>query len=278
MSLQTTVALASTLTTGLAVSPAHAYVDTVIVRAAAITPAGEAPVIEATEVERIASAALAFAPLARPMSREERFQAGLDDSLRDCGYDVECITAAARATRARWVLLTIVNLELSPALVASRLVDVGTGSVVAEQAGPVLDGGRIGDLVLSQVLGVLAAGRFDVGGRLSVRPVPAEAKVDVRPPAADPFAGELLPPGAYDVLVSHDGYESASRSVTITAGAETKLELGLEASSSVVSSPWLWIALAVVVAGAAAAGIGVAVTSGESVVDFCHARSETACN
>ncbi len=263
---------------GLIPSPAAAFVDVVIVRAAVLTPEGEAPVIDGPEIERLADTALSFTPRARPISRAEGRDIALEDKLRDCGYDVECVTKLALVARAHWVLMTIVNAELSPPLIASRLVEVASGKIIAERAAPMPAEGRVADAVLQQLLDVLVAGRFDVGGRLVVRPVPPDAKVSVTPSPMAPFAGELLAPGAYEALIEHDGYAARTESVVLRLGATTTLDVALEAEGSIVSSPWLWLGLGVLVVGAAATGAAFALSGGDQVVDFCHAGSPDSCN
>lgn len=183
----------------------------------------------------------------------------LSTKVRECGSDTLCIADRLRRFDARFGLVVVVNLAISPPLISLKLLDTDERRLVAEGVGPLTPSeGTVSAAVRARAQKLLDKAGYIEAGRVVV---------DVTPPRARVVLGEgQLPddgspnvfsvaPGRHVVRAELEGYTSGQAEAVALAGQETRVGLVLEEDASIVSSPWFWSAIGVAAAGGVVAAI-----------------------
>ena len=195
-----------------------------------------------------------------------RLRTRIAEELRRCGSDRGCASARLSPSGVDRALFIITNLGVTPGVTTLELLDVGERRLIATA---IVDAGadpRAG--IAGAVRRVLLDGGHRLGAQLVVTTSPPGAPAIVTPgPYA--VAGEIvLLPGTYRLTVEADGYRTATRDLVLDAGARTNVDVELEPSTTILTSPWLWVGVAAVVAGAATT----AVLLNRPDARLCHPR------
>ncbi len=221
---------------------------------------GDAPGLSVGEVFRGVDRGASARPV-RPMSVDAYFfQDGRELSNRalSCGGDTQCLADALAVFRADLGLVVIANAALDPPLLSLVLLESATREVVGDRHGT-----WTADAPFAEQLSGLLAGLLDDAGlrqlgflEVLVEPASAVVRVGDGWPADEGAAHRYtLPPGPYPVRADASNHQRAERAVEVRPGELTRVELRLESSGSLTSSPWFWGGVVAVVAAGAAATI-----------------------
>ena len=206
------------------------------------------------------------------VAREE----GLVNRVRDCGADAGCIASRMRMFNARLGLVTVVNLDLDPPLLAVMLFDTDRGDKIDEKVEE-LQVRKEPEIVAraTEVAAMLleAAGHRRAG-KLMVHVTPPNAVVQIKGgPEADRGAPNIftLPAGTYEIQASLAGWRPQTAQATITDGERKSLDLQLQEDVAFYQTAWSWVPTTLVVAASVVTGIVLA-TRGE---DRCYVFDNT---
>lgn len=195
------------------------------------------------------------------ISNEEMFAAAGDvaNKVRDCGSDTTCIADRLRRFDARYGLVVVVNLALSPPLLSLQMLDTDERRLVAESAGNVSAGDEtVSQAIRARARKMLEEAGYIEAGRIVVDVTPPRARVSLAdgqlPDDGSPNVFSVAP-GRHEVRGELQGYVANQVEAITIAGQETKVGLVLEEESSIVSSPWFWTAIGAAVAGGTVAAI-----------------------
>lgn len=181
----------------------------------------------------------------------------IEDDLRECAAELACIARTLRDRKVDLALSIIADIRTRPQAVTSQLIDSRSGAVIGRKfmeldpSSP--KRAALESALASEVNALFEGTGHPIGGRVIVETTPGDASVavgDALPATANTFT---VVPGQYVVLAKKPGYEDAHAPVTVVRGAETKVAMHLEPSSSVIESPWLWLGVAGAAAGAVTA-------------------------
>ncbi|MBI4817281.1 MAG: PEGA domain-containing protein [Deltaproteobacteria bacterium] len=196
----------------------------------------------------------------RLVSSEELFvvHGTISNAVQSCGADTRCTSAELRKVGADLGLVAVVNLVVDPPLIALRLVDAKTETVI----GSATDSSRIGAEAVGESLRQRASqllddAGFGLGARVVFETIPPGAHVEVQGFDADAGAPNVffVPPGTYRVKASQEGYTALETELTAAPGETIHRALELSEDASLVQSPWFWAGIGVVVAGAVTTAI-----------------------
>lgn len=252
----------------------------VAVHADVISDEAVAGGLDAVGVFDVAAEAISYFADLQALRRHVMRREGLDAGIGACGTDVACIGAKARGAGVDLVLVTVVNLEIEPALIVTQLVGASSDTVRQRGVAEVPHDQDLRRALLDHVSAVLVEDLHPRLGRLVVDMNPRDAALSIDglpPPSRMVRGGWLVEPGLHEVLATAPDHRDASAVADVPAGGEVTLSLALEPESSWVRSPWLWIAVGVVVA-AGATTAALAATTGDPGVVVCHASSPARCN
>ena len=188
-----------------------------------------------------------------PLSRAELIagtSGGLDDQLRACGANAQCVQQTLVSGQIRWGLVAIVNLTQNPVTAAVMLLDTQTSTRTVSHFGelpyarsellPALD---------TFLFQIFDAANLVTGGRVTLQPNPPNATLfRNEAPLSNPA---LLPPGRHTLTLQAPKHVATSTTVWVAPGAELKIPIRLAEEFNLVESPWFWGAVAVAVVGSA---------------------------
>ncbi|MEQ8272892.1 MAG: hypothetical protein RMA76_19765 [Deltaproteobacteria bacterium] len=202
----------------------------------------------------------------RVITYEEMFiasQEGLVERVRNCGPNEGCIAARLRRFNARYGMIVVIDFELEPPLLSIQLLDTDASSKLGEHLGELTQPGEqaIVARLTDEAAKLLAAAGFEESGRLEVDVTPPSATVALEGGgAADTGAAGVftLPPGAYRVLATAEGWEPGGADAVVKGGETTRVELALKEQFVWWKSPYVWGATGVVVASAVFTAVVVA--------------------
>jgi len=195
------------------------------------------------------------------VSNEEMFANAGDvgTKVRDCGSDSSCIADRLRRFDARYGLVVVVNLAISPPLLGLQMLDTDERRLVAEGLGPLTAAEKtVSAAIQARTRKMLDDAGYIEAGRILVEVTPGRARLSLatgQPPEEGAPNVFSVAPGRYDVRGELDGYIAGSVEAVAIAGQETKVGLILEEESSLVASPWFWSAIGAAVAGGTVAAI-----------------------
>ncbi len=195
------------------------------------------------------------------ISNEEMFANAGDvaNKVQDCGSDTLCIADRLRRFDARYGLVVVVNLAISPPLISLQMLDTDERRLVAEGAGPLVAAEKsVIEAIRSRARKMLDEAGYIEAGRIVVEVTPSRARVSLvdgqLPDNGSPNVFSVAP-GRHEVRAELEGYVSGQIEAVAIAAQETRVGLVLEEESSIVSSPWFWGAIGAGVAGGVVAAL-----------------------
>lgn len=208
--------------------------------------------------------------------------AAFQKRLAECRGEPPCLSALVGKVDAKFLLVLTASLVGELRLVGSRLVDLGTLTVLGEAVDEVPSDQGVLDVLPDRIRSSIPAHLWDPFGAvaINVSEPGAQLRVNGRIVGMSPMArlGYLMP-GEYRIEVAKEGFLPSSSVVKVERGGEVKLDLTLAEAPrpDTDSSWWIWAgAGAAVVAGAAVAA-GVVLSSGGGDPTFCSAVDPSAC-
>lgn len=206
------------------------------------------------------SAASSFRLGLKLISNEEMFVASSGDlsaKVRDCGSDTSCIADRLRAFDARYGLVVVLNLAVSPPLLSLQLLDTDERRMVGESIGELGPGENVSQAIRTRAAQLFDQAGWGQAGRIIVDVAPGRAKINLADRTPDEGTSNVftVPPGRYEVKAEADGHRAGQTEAVAIAGQETRVGLTLEEESSLLGSPWFWGVVGVAVAGGTTAAI-----------------------
>ncbi|MBI4815831.1 MAG: hypothetical protein HY791_06225 [Deltaproteobacteria bacterium] len=193
---------------------------------------------------------------------------------RRCGSDVQCVRERLLEAGVDHVLRVLANTSVAPAMVSLQLVSLSTSARTRlEMVEDTRRAPEIAAQASSEMLGALG---FEIGGRLEVEVVPADAKVKISSgELVMETTSTLLKPGTYSVAAERDGYLPKSVQAKVGSGAIERVSLRLEQERSWTSNPLVWVGAGVVVVGGVVAAVLLA--SGPKSYELCQTSDPALC-
>lgn len=194
------------------------------------------------------------------VSRSELLSTGLDEKLRECGANLDCVCRELQAAKIDRALFAIVNLRTTPSLIAFRVLEASTKRELASSTSRCERGCDLEAILRLDAGAILEKVGHRIHGRLSVETVPPDAKLSIEPSAdvqqlrAGLYA---MPGGSYAISAGLENFVNTSTQAIVFRQKETQLYLKLEPEPRIVESPWLWLGIGATIAAGAAAVLAV---------------------
>ena len=199
--------------------------------------------------------------------------------FRACAGDGRCFAQALLAEQVQVELLLTISVDNlgDSRLLGLRLVDVSKGENMAVAGEEVPAGTSVIRAVRDQLSRAFPKDWWSPHGRVEVVSVPAGARVSSGARSCVSPCQLRLPYGMHTVVVEAPGHEAFRQEVSVMAAVPVQVTAELEASGSLISSPWLWggVVAAAVIAGSVSA---VLLTKGNDPQGVCIARTLDACD
>lgn len=204
---------------------------------------------------------VAYAEGVIAVPRSEMLSTGLDERVRECGANVDCVGDELRAAQIDRALFAIVNLRTTPSLIAFRVLEASSKRELASSTSHCERGCDLEAILRRDAGAILEKVGHRMRGRLSVETVPPNAQVSIEPNAGVQLlrAGVYaMPAGPYAITAGLEDFADTSTRAIVARQKETQLYLKLEPEPGVAESPWLWLGIGATVAAGAAIALAVA--------------------
>jgi hypothetical protein len=207
--------------------------------------------------------------------------AAFQKRLADCRGDPPCLSALVGKVDAKYLLVITATMLGEVRLVGSRLIDLGTLTVLGEAVDEVPTDQTILDVLADRVERSVPQDMWDPFGTLqvAVNEPGAQIRINGRIVGMSPLAplGYLIP-GEYKVEALKDGFRPAMQAATVQRGGQSRTDLALDRIDTPGESNWwLWAGIGLLVAAGAGTAAALALSSrGEDPI-FCSAPDAASC-
>lgn len=239
---------------------------------------GETPALTRRQIEAITAEQVAARPQLELARSEENFSLGMDDPLRVCGSDADCLAKAVRGLRAQIGLIVIVDASSGRPRLSLRSFESDTGAEIASAAGELESVERLRAQLGPRLGALFDEMGYPVAAALEVRTAPADAKLSLYPPHAKVRADQrhfLLAPGSYALVAELEDHEPKRLELVLEPGQTQLVELELERTQTLLGSAWFWIAIGGAIA-VAATTVAVAVGTRDEL--WCFSGANRTCH